>query len=215
MSALNPELFAAFAVATTALILMPGPIVSLVVASAIAHGPRIGLITVAGAGAGNALLVAAGALGLSAILAYLADLFDWLRWAGVAYLVYLGLRSWRAALGRQAAGAAGGVRAAAPSSRGAFGVGVVVAITNPKTILFYVAFFPQFIDPGLAAGPQLVAMSVAFVAIAIFFDGCYAMLGGRIAPWLEDARRARMRNGITGTLLIATGLGLALARRNA
>ncbi len=213
MLALNPELFAAFAVATTALILMPGPIVSLVVASAIAHGPRIGLITVAGAGAGNALLVAAGALGLSAILAYLADLFDWLRWAGVAYLVYLGLRSWRAAFGRpaEAARAAGAVT---PSSRGAFGVGVVVAITNPKTILFYAAFFPQFIDPELAAGPQLAAMSIAFVAIAIFFDGCYAMLAGRIAPWLEDARRARIRNGITGTLLIATGLGLALARRN-
>ena len=212
MDALNAELFAAFLIATTALILMPGPIVSLVIANSIAHGTRIGLTTVAGAGAGNAALVAAGALGLSAILAFLADIFDWVRWAGVAYLVYLGLTHWRAAMRGERSEAAA-TRSPKLSPGGAFWIGVVVAITNPKTILFYAAFFPQFIDSARAAGPQLAAMSVAFVIIAVTFDGAYALLAGRIGPWLASARRARVRGGITGALLIGTGLGLALVRR--
>jgi len=209
LSALNPELFAAFCLATTALILLPGPIVTLVIANAIAHGRRTGLATVAGAGAGNALLVAAGALGLTTLLALLADIFEYVRWAGVAYLVYLGLKQWRAAL--RAAAAPGGI--AAPRGRSVFGQGFLVAITNPKTILFYAAFFPQFIDRGLPIAPQLLAMSVAFVVIAVTFDSVYALLAARIRPLLMGARRTRIRAGLTGSLLIGTGVGLALARR--
>ncbi|MHA1569035.1 MAG: LysE family translocator [Alphaproteobacteria bacterium] len=209
MNALNPELFAGFLIATTALILMPGPIVSLVIANSVAHGTRIGLATVAGASAGNAALVAAGALGLGAVLTFLADIFDWVRWAGVVYLVYLGLRHWRAAM----RGGGNAAAAATRAPRQAFWIGVVIAITNPKTILFYAAFFPQFIDSARAAGPQLAAMSVAFVVIAVTFDGCYALMAGRIGPYLANARRARVRHGIAGSLLIGTGLGLALVRR--
>lgn len=206
---MNPELFAAYVVATTVLILLPGPIVTLVVANSIAHGPRTGLATVAGASTGNALLVAAGALGLTTLLVLMADVFEWIRWAGVAYLVYLGLRHWRAALRSDAAEE----EVKAVASRGVFWQGALVALTNPKTILFYVAFFPQFLDPALPAGPQLAAMSLAFVAIATTFDGAYALLAGRLRPLLLDRRRARLRHGLTGTLLIGTGIGLALARR--
>ena len=211
MPTLNPELFAAFVAATTLLILMPGPIVTLVVANSLAHGQRTGLATVAGASIGNALLVAAGALGLTTLLALLADVFEWVRWAGVAYLVYLGLRHWHAAL-RPAPETA---PAPARSDHGVFWQGAVIAITNPKTILFYAAFFPQFLDPVLPATPQLVAMSLAFVFIGTVFDGGYALLAGRLRGVLVDRRRARVRNGITGALLIGTGIGLALARRNA
>src|SRR3546814_4649702 len=82
------------------LILMPGPIVTLVVANSLAHGQRIGLATVAGSSSGNAVLVAAGALGLTTLLALAAELFEVLRWAGVAYLVYLGVKQWRQEIGR-------------------------------------------------------------------------------------------------------------------
>src|SRR3546814_6228893 len=100
MLAVNPELFAGFIVAVVVLILMPGPIVTLVVANSLAHGQRIGLATVAGSSSGNAVLVAAGALGLTTLLALAAELFEVLRWAGVAYLVYLGVKIGRAHVGR-------------------------------------------------------------------------------------------------------------------
>jgi homoserine/homoserine lactone efflux protein len=209
MFALNNDLFVAFCLATTALILLPGPIVTLVIANSIAHGRRTGLATVAGAGAGNALLVAAGALGLTTLLALLADIFEYVRWAGVAYLVYLGLRQWREAV--RAVASPGTIPV--PRGRSVFGTGFLVAITNPKTILFYAAFFPQFIDRDLAIAPQLVAMSIAFVVIAVAFDSVYALLASRIRPLLMGERRTRIRNGLTGTLLIGTGVGLALARR--
>jgi threonine/homoserine/homoserine lactone efflux protein len=127
----------------------------------------------------------------------------------VAYLVYLGLREWRRALRRNG----DGMVAPMPAARGVFWQGVLVALTNPKTIFFYLAFFPQFLDGALPAAPQLVLMSVSFVMIAILLDSIYALLAGRLRPLLMDGRRARIRHGITGTLLLGTGLGLALARR--
>ena len=147
MTFVNPELFTAYLVATVALILLPGPIVTLVVANSVAHGTRTGLATVAGTTTGNALLVAVGALGLGALLAVLAELIHWVRWAGVVYLVYLGLREWRSVF-RLPPPDAVPMR----SARSVFGQGVLVAITNPKTIFFYVAFFPQFLDTRLSTG---------------------------------------------------------------
>jgi len=206
---LNPELFAAYLAAVTLLLLMPGPIVTLVVANSIAHGPRTGLATVLGAGLGNAALVAIGAIGLTTVLAFMSEVFDWIRWAGVAYLVWIGLRHWRAVFVPPRIGEA----RPAPRARTVFGQGALIAVTNPKTILFYAAFFPQFLDTGRAAGPQLLVMSVTLVVLGILLDGMYALLAGRARRWLIDPRRARVRNGLTGTLLIGTGLGLALTRR--
>jgi threonine/homoserine/homoserine lactone efflux protein len=209
MLAVNPELFAGFVLAVVVLILMPGPIVTLVIANSLAYGQRTGLATVAGASSGNAVLVVAGAAGLTTLLALAADLFEVLRWAGVAYLVYLGVKQWRAAF------TVGRIPSLPPmkSRKGVFWQGVVVAITNPKTLFFYAAFFPQFVDPQLAVAPQLLAMSIAMIVIATTFDSCYALLAGRVRGLFASARANRIRHGITGTLLLGTGLGLALARR--
>jgi homoserine/homoserine lactone efflux protein len=205
---IDPELFAAFGVATTILILMPGPIVTLVVANAVAHGPRTGLATVAGASLGNALLIASGAAGLTAVLALVVPVFEWVRWGGALYLIWLGLKSWRAVFRASAPPALG------PDAgrRGVFWHGLLVAVTNPKTILFYAALFPQFVSPSLPAGPQIAAMSVTMLGIAVLSDSLYALLAGRLRPWLLS--HARVRHGITGTLLVGTGLGLAVARRS-
>ena len=208
MDLVNPDLFAAYLAATVALILLPGPIVTLVIANSVAHGTRTGLATVAGTTSGNALLVAVGALGLGALLTAVSDVIHWVRWAGVVYLVYLGIREWRAVFQPVSSDAA-----PMRSARGVFGQGVLVALTNPKTIFFYVAFFPQFLDTSLPTGPQLLAMSVALVLIAGMFDSLYAALAGHLRRFLLDARRQRVRHGITGTLFLCTGLGIALARR--
>lgn len=210
---MNVELFTAFCLATAVLILMPGPIVSLVVANSLGHGTRTGLATVAGSSTGNAILVAAGAAGLSTVLVLLADLFDIIRWLGAAYLIWLGIRAWRSG---DAVDEDGAPLAPAPRRlRAVFLQGVMVAVTNPKTILFYVAFFPQFLDTSLPLAPQLVAMSVAMVVIATVFDSMYALLAGRARGWFFDAGRKRLQARITGSLLLATGIGLLLARREA
>ena len=203
------ELYLTFCLATTLMIMMPGPVVSLVVAQSLRHGTGTGLATVAGSSLGNALLVGLGAFGLSTAMVFLADLFDLIRWLGVGYLVWLGIKELRSRGVLLNEADAGARRTKAT----VFWQGILVAITNPKAILFYAAFFPQFIDPAAPLGPQLALMSVSFVVIAIVFDSGYALLAGRLRGFLQGGRRARIRSRITGCLLIGTGIGLALARR--
>lgn len=205
---INPELFLAFCLASAALILMPGPVVMLVVATSLRHGTRTGLQAVAGASAGNAVLITCGAVGVTTILALLQDLSYVVRYLGAAYLIYLGLREWMA---RDAGVAAEGE--APPRAASVMGQAFLIGVTNPKAILFYLAFFPQFLDPALPAAPQLTAMALAFIALAIAFDGGYALLAGRVRRAMVDPMLARLRRRITGTLLIGTGLALALMRR--
>ena len=96
---MNLELYIAFVAATTVLILIPGPAVSLILATSIGHGSRAALITVAGSSSAIAVLLAVTALGMTSLMVLLSEWFEWLRWAGVAYLVYLGLQHWLAVLG--------------------------------------------------------------------------------------------------------------------
>src|SRR3546814_18625699 len=113
-------------------------------------------------------------LGLTTLRALAAELFEVLRWAGVAYLVYLGVKQWRQAF-------TAGKMAETPamrSRRGVFWQGALVAITNPKTIFFYAAFFPQFIAPPRAVGPPLVAMSIPIVSLATTLDSPDRQSGG-------------------------------------
>lgn len=206
------ELYLAFCLATAVLILIPGPAVSLIVANSIAHGGRRALVTVAGTSSAIVLHLTILAFGMTSVLLLLAEWFELLRWLGVAYLVYLGIQHWRAAAGSRAA-ALDAATARGVSAQRLYWQGFLVNATNPKTLLFYAAFFPQFIDPALAIGPQLVAMSIAMVVIATALDSGYALLAGRVRGLFASARANRVRHGITGTLLLGTGLGLALARR--
>lgn len=207
----DPELYAAFILATALLILMPGPIVTLVIANSLKHGAGTGIKTVIGANTGTTIMLTGGALGLTTVLAVAADVFEWIRWAGVAYLVWLGAREWREVFKKRPEA----VEQLPPDQKpkGVFWHGFIVAITNPKTIFFFVAFFPQFIDPMRAAGPQVAILCGTFMVLAFLLDGMYALIAGRARAWLSGGQKARLRHGITGTLLLGTGLGLALARR--
>ena len=201
------DLYLAFLVATSVLILIPGPNVTLLVATSLAHGPRRALITLAGTSSAIALQLVVVALGMTSLILVLVGWFEWLRWAGVAYLVHLGIRQWRAA-----SVAVDHFEGAAARSGTLFWRGVLVSATNPKTLLFYGAFFPQFVTAGNAPGPQLALLCTTFLVVATVLDGAYALLAGQLRPWLRDRRRARLRNRLSGSCLIATGLGLALAR---
>lgn len=200
------DLYLAFVAASAILILIPGPNVALIVANSVAHGTRFGLLTVAGTSSAVVVHLALTVLGATAILNFLAASFDWLRWAGVVYLVWLGVRAWRAPAVDLA-----GTEAQARSVRLIYGRGFLVGLTNPKTLLFYGAFLPQFITPGPAAADQLLLLAVTFLVVAIVLDGLWAILAGRLRALLTT--HARLRNRLTGGLLIGAGLGLALARR--
>jgi len=205
---MNPDLYLAFLLATTVLILIPGPNVTLLVANSLAHGPRRALFTLAGTSSAIALQLVVVAFGMTSLILVLAQWFEWLRWAGVAYLIWLGIQQWRAA-----PVALDDLERPTVRSGALFWQGVLVSATNPKTLLFYAAFFPQFVDPARAPGPQIALMCVTFLMIATVLDGAYALLAGRLRPWLGTRRRARWRNRLTGSFLIAAALGLALARR--
>ena len=200
------DIFLAFVAATALLMVIPGPNVALIVANSVAHGTRFGLLTVAGTASGVVVQLALTVLGASAALDFLAASFDWLRWAGVAYLIWLGIAAWRAPPVDLTQ-----VRPQARSVRAIYLRGLLVCLTNPKTLLFCGAFLPQFVTPGPDATRQLALLAVTFFVVSTVLDSVWAMLAGRLRALL--VARARLRNRVTGGLMIGAGLGLALARR--
>jgi len=200
------SLYLGFVVASVVLILIPGPNVSLIVANSIAYGTRYGLLTVVGTSSAIVMQLALVALGLTATLDILAGWFEWIRWIGVAYLLYLGFRQWTATpidLTR--------IRPQPRSFRAIALRGFLISLTNPKTLLFYGAFFPQFLSPEAPIVPQVVLLSFSFLVIATALDGGWALLSGRVRGLL--AIRGRLRNRLSGGFLMCAGIGLALARR--
>jgi homoserine/homoserine lactone efflux protein len=199
------DLYLGFVLASTILILIPGPNVSLIVANSIAYGTRFGLLTVAGTSSAIVVQLALTSLGLTATLGMLADWFEWIRWVGVAYLLYLGIRQWRAApvdLTR--------TRPQPRSFRSIALRGFLISLTNPKTLLFYGAFFPQFVTPGEHGARQLALLLATCLVVAIAIDSLWALLAARLRHVV--IARSRLRNRLSGGLLIGAGLGLALAR---
>jgi threonine/homoserine/homoserine lactone efflux protein len=203
---LSPDTLLAFAATSAVLLAMPGPNVALIVGTSVSHGVRRGLFTVLGTSTAMVLQLGVTALGMATFMTVLAEWFAWLRWAGAGYLVYLGVKTWRSA-GAEAVHAA----QARPSLRATFVRGLLVSLTNPKTLLFYGAFLPQFVSPGDGARRDLLVLSATFVCMAIVMDGTWALLGDRARSALERHRGLTER--LSGGLLVSAGAGLALARR--
>jgi homoserine/homoserine lactone efflux protein len=201
---MNWQLFTAFLFITLVLILIPGPIVTLVIATSASRGTRAGLVTVAGTTSGNAVLLTLIALGLSWILTHALTWFDMLRLVGAAYLIWLGIQVWRGA---------GQGRPVAPNDRVYFWRGFLVALSNPKTIAFFTAFLPQFVDPSLPAAPQLAVMCVVSALLAMLSDSGWAVLAGLGRTWLMQPARAKLLGRVSGLTLIGGGIWLSLSRR--
>jgi len=145
------ELYLAFVAATVVLILVPGPNVALIVANSLAHGVRYGLVTVAGTSTTQGVQLIFVVFGFATVMAAMGAAFEWIRWIGVAYLVYLGIQSLRAP-----ADPLDNLAAPRKPIKRMFAEAVLVSATNPKVLLFYGAFFPQFIDADGPIVKQLV-----------------------------------------------------------
>jgi homoserine/homoserine lactone efflux protein len=200
---MNWELFGAFLVITAVLIVTPGPIVTLVIATGVSQGVRAALVTVAGTSIGNTLLLGAIAFGLSWVLQNAAILFEVMRWAGAVYLIWLGVQAWRHA------GAVATVRAGTVN----FSRGLLVALSNPKTIAFFTAFLPQFVDPHLPAARQLIVMCTVTAVLATLSDSLWALASGLGRAWFIKPTRARWLGRLSGAVLMGGGVWLSLARR--
>jgi len=200
------ELYAAYILACAVIALVPGPTVTVIVANSLAHGARAGLLNVAGTQIGLALMMAILVVGLSSVIAAMGWLFDWLRWAGAAYLVYLGWKLLRSpdAIDPEKAGVV---------PRGGFVLqGFLVLMANPKALLWFGAFIPQFVDPGGNYVGQIVLLGLTAMAVALLSDGAYAVVTGRAGAFLSK-RRIRLVSRVSGGFLIGGGIWLALTRR--
>jgi homoserine/homoserine lactone efflux protein len=204
---MNWELFTAFLLITAVLVLTPGPIVTLIISTGAREGTRAALITVAGTTLGNAILLTAIAFGLGFVLKNAAVLFDILRWIGAGYLIWLGLQAWRHA----------GERGAdvPPRRQVHFWRGLAVALSNPKTIAFFTAFLPQFVDPSLPVERQLAVMCAVSVVLAAFTDSGWAVAAGLGRARFMTSWRAKLLGRLSGVALIGGGIWLSLARRPA
>ncbi len=201
---MNWHLFSAFLLITAVLVIVPGPIVTLVIATGASRGIRAALQTVIGTTLGNAVLLAAIALGLNWILKTSAEVFDYLRWVGAAYLVWLGIQAWSHA---------GALSQAAPPGGPVLAWrGFVVAITNPKTIAFFSAFLPQFIDPTLPVERQLWVMCTVSVLLAGLLDAVWAVAAGLGRAWFMKPKHNRLLGRLSGLVLVGGGIWLSLAR---
>ena len=191
--------------ATIVLILIPGPNVALIVANSLKHGLRSGLITAAGTTAGIAIQLLLVVAGMAALIETTAAALSWIKWAGVVYLIYLGIRTWN-----EPADDLGQI--AAQSRAGTFWRATVIAVINPKTLLFNAAFLPQFVTGTDGAAGELVAVTAVFITVIIIGDALWAVCAASARNWLR--RYGNLRNRLTGGFLVSAGLGLALTRRS-
>lgn len=201
----------AFLATSVLLALTPGPNMSLIIASTLSGGLRSGLVTLAGTGTGLAILSAVAAAGMSSIMVLMAEWFDVIRWAGAIYLVVLGIRQLRGWWLRRG----GALPPPPPPAAGTTYIqGLMVALSNPKVLLFLGAFFPQFVDPASDPVPQLAILATIFVVTLILVDVGYTIVVARARSALDPKKLAAL-DGAAGALLVAGGLVLATARRPA
>jgi threonine/homoserine/homoserine lactone efflux protein len=199
-----------FIFASIVLLLTPGPAVLYIIARSVDQGRVAGLVSVLSVEVGNLFHAVAASLGLSALLFSSATAFNVVKYLGAAYLVYLGVRK------LFSTNTTTQQKALEPQSlRRVFSQGVTVAVLNPKTALFFLAFLPQFVDRSKGqVGLQLLMLGCLFVFMAIISDGMYAILASSAGQWLKSHRQIWLAERyVVGLIYIGLGITAALADR--
>lgn len=199
IDAMPIELLITFALASFLVVIVPGPMVTVIIANSLRFGTRAGLLNVAGSQLGLAVVRAILVAGLATLMETMSWWFDWLRLAGAAYLVYLGYRM------ITATGEMGEVPTEDKDRPNFFLQGFLVMLSNPKALLFYGAFIPQFLDTSANYVNQTIFLGAIFMIVATIFDSIYAFAAGRAGNWLSRSR-IRLTQRISGAFLVGGGV---------
>jgi threonine/homoserine/homoserine lactone efflux protein len=200
------QLYLAFIAACVGLALLPGPIVTLLIANGLRHGTRAALTNIAGVQTALLIVIGIVAIGLTSLMATMGYWFNWVRFAGAIYLIWLGIK-----LIRDPVEGVNASEAPPPPRGGFFLQGFLVALSNPKLLVFFGAFIPQFVDMSRDHLPQVALLGVTFMIVAGLTDAAYALLAGRVRSFFS-AQRTRMLSRASGGLMIGGGVWLALTR---
>ena len=207
------ETWLLYVVAVLVLTVTPGPSVLMCVTHGVNHGARRTLFSALGSVTAVVGIMACSAIGLGAALAASESAFNVIKWCGVAYLLYIGITTLRST------DASFDLAAAQPSTNtevsrlSLYVKGLLVGASNPKALLFFTAFFPQFINPAAPQLPQFLILGITFVCFELFWLMFYATFASRAAPWLRAKGRARAFNRASGVMFIAASALLASMKR--
>jgi threonine/homoserine/homoserine lactone efflux protein len=201
---MDPTLWLAFVAAAFVMLIIPGPTILLVIGQSLGGGARNALPLVAGVALGDLTAMTLSLAGMGALLAASATAFTAVKWAGAAYLVWLGVKLWRAPVTAEAAPPLAGGRAL----RQAW----IVTALNPKGIVFFVAFVPQFVDTARPFLPQAAILVATFVTMAAANAAIYAALAARLSGAVRRPGLRRALNRTGGAVLMGAGLAVALRR---
>ncbi|MBV9079122.1 MAG: LysE family translocator [Methylobacteriaceae bacterium] len=204
---MSVEIWLAFTAASALLLVIPGPTILLVVSYALGQGWRAALPMAVGVALGDFTAMTVSVVGLGALLAASATVFTAIKWAGAAYLIWLGIKLWRA----------GGHLEAKPHTDAASSLRMVghawlVTALNPKSIVFFVAFLPQFVDPRADFLAQVGVFEATFLALAFANAFAYALVASRARALVRSARALAIINKVGGSLLIGAGLATVTFR---
>lgn len=200
MNAVNRDTYWLYVLTEAALSLSPGPAVMLVIAYGLTLGARRSLPATLGILSANAVYFAISATSLGAVLVSSRTFFVAVKWIGAAYLLYLGLR---ALFGQPSPITASNLAARGSTWRSVYAAGLALQLANPKTLIFFVAILPQFVDPRLPMGSQMIWLAAGSVVPEFFILAGYGLLASRAARIATDPRYARWTDRIAGTLVLA------------
>ena len=203
---IDPVILLPYILACVLFSVIPGPSVSVVIANSLAGGTRAGLFTILGTELSMLSMVFIVAIGLEAVMTLVSGAFEIIKLAGAAYLVWIGWKMFRST-GQLAIGAGDRL----PIGRYIW-QGALINWSNPKTLLFLSAFLPQFVDLSQPAFSQIMILGLIVMAVATTSDAVYAVAAGQ-ARHLLTAARVRMVNRVSGAVLMAGGIWLALQKR--
>jgi threonine/homoserine/homoserine lactone efflux protein len=211
------QTFFLYVAAVFVLTVTPGPAVLMSITNGIHHGTRRALAGALGSLTAVCAIMAVSAAGLGAILATSEKVFLILKWSGVAYLAYIGARTFFSRDSTfDVAGDEQQAASAAPRQRSVLSLyvqGLLVGGSNPKALLFFTAFFPQFLNPDAPQLPQFLVLGLTFICFELFWLTFYAHFASRVAPWLRTPGRARMFNRLAGATFLGASALLAGVRR--
>ncbi len=196
---------AALVIATFVLVLIPGPNVALIVANTLQHGLRAGIVTVLGTTVGIALQLVLVSAGLTAVIHAAASALLWIKWLGVIYLLYLAVITWR-----QPASDLSGMQPELKPK--VFRHGLLLAIVNPKVLLFTAAFLPQFVSGAGNTTAEILLVAAVYLAVLVCGDMLWAVFASSARRGL--ARFGHLRNRLTAVFLFGASVGLALSKRS-